>query len=152
MNIQNISALAEQLESLGFENTGYLLLKRICFKPDSFILSHKIEKGKDRLRFQIYLEKDKKNNGYVLKFNDAVLQKGIELPHTIINGIDIMALDKQMDNIDWRKAFDLNENRQYKVDDKSNWEEEEKDRNGYRKLNCIKCNGRWEINWLEFKT
>ena len=44
MNIENISALMGQLQSLGFENAGYSLLKRISFKPENFILSQKIEK------------------------------------------------------------------------------------------------------------
>jgi len=41
MNIQNIAALAEQLQLLGFENTVHSILKRICFyyaiKDDSRI-------------------------------------------------------------------------------------------------------------------
>ena len=58
MNIENISALMEQLQSLGFENTGYSLLKRISFKPKNFILSQKIEKAKDKLSIQLFFEKD----------------------------------------------------------------------------------------------
>ena len=37
--MENISALAEQLKVLGFEDAGYALLKRICFKPEKFILT-----------------------------------------------------------------------------------------------------------------
>ena len=39
MNIGNISALIAQLQSLGFENEGYSLLKLISFKPENFTLS-----------------------------------------------------------------------------------------------------------------
>jgi hypothetical protein len=66
MNIQNISALAGQLQSLGFENPGCSLLKRICFKPKSFFISKKIEKGKDRISFHLFFEKPNNQNAYAL--------------------------------------------------------------------------------------
>ena len=47
MNIKNIADLATQLESLGFEEIGYSLLKRICFKPASFSLSHKMRENNE---------------------------------------------------------------------------------------------------------
>ncbi len=124
MNIQNISALEKQLEMLGFENLGYSLLKKICFKPDNFFLSHKIGKGKDRLCFQLHFEKDKKKDCYVLVFHDAVLQKGILLPDTTMNGINIQSLEKEMMAIDWQGAFDYDEKKRWDVDDKSSWEME----------------------------
>ncbi len=37
MNIHNIAALIDQLQLLGFQNAGYSLLKRICFKPRSVL-------------------------------------------------------------------------------------------------------------------
>ena len=73
MNIQNITALAEQLQLFGFENTGYSLLKRICFKPDNFSLSQKMTKGKDQVSFNLYFEKDSKKETYALMYYDAIL-------------------------------------------------------------------------------
>jgi len=58
MNIENISALVAQLQSLGFENAGYPLLKRISFRPENFFLSQKMEKAKDKLSFQLFFEKE----------------------------------------------------------------------------------------------
>lgn len=126
MNIQNISALAEQLQSLGFENAGYSLLKRICFKPGSFLLSQKIEKGKDQLNFQLFFEKDSKQSDYVLVYYDAILQKEMVLVDTIINGINTAVIEKQMSVIDWKKAFELDEKRQWSAEDKVSWEKEQK--------------------------
>ncbi len=80
MNIQNIAALAEQLQSLGFENMGYSLLKRISFKPPNFILSQKIDRAKDKVSFQLFFENDIKEDIYVLSYYDAILQK--ETPKT----------------------------------------------------------------------
>ena len=124
MNIQNISALAEQLQSLGFENTGYSILKRICFKPESFMLSQKMVKVKDQLSFHLYFEKDTKKETYALMYYDAILQKEMALSDVIINGIDIAGLEKRMTEIDWKIAFDFETKRQLNLEDKTSWEKE----------------------------
>lgn len=67
MNIQNVAALNEKLQLLGFGDIGAALLKRICFKLVNFFLTLKIEKGSDQLSFHLFFEKDKKQNEYFLK-------------------------------------------------------------------------------------
>ncbi len=126
MNIQNISAIAEQLQLLGFENLGYSLLKRICFKPDSFLLSKKIEEGKDRLIFQLCFKKDSTQNAYVLMYYDAILQKELTLLDVAVNGINTITLEKRMMEIDWKTAFEFDVNKQFSIEDKSSWEKEQK--------------------------
>ena len=73
MNIENISALIGQLQSLGFENAGYSLLKRISFKPANITLAQKMEKAIDKLSFQLFFEKDVNQGIYVLSYYDAIL-------------------------------------------------------------------------------
>ena len=126
MNIQNIAALGEQLQSLGFENAGYSLLKRICFKPVSFFLSHKVEKGKDQLSFNLFFEKESKQNVYVLMHYDAILQKEMPMPDATINGINTATLEKRMAEIDWKNAFDFDTTKQWSLDDKESWNNEQK--------------------------
>lgn len=126
MNIENISALAKQLQSLGFENMDYSLLKRISFKPDSFILSQTIEKGKDKLSFQLFFKSEVKQNIYVLMYYDATLQKELTLTNAVINEINIPNLEKSMAEIDWRNAFDFTTKKQLNLDDKTSWEKEQK--------------------------
>lgn len=126
MNIQNVCTLAEQLEILGFENKGSSLLKKMCFKPDNFILSQRIEKGTDHLNFHLFFEKKSNQNDYALMYYDAIFQKAIVLPDAIINGIDIGILDKQMAEIDWKEAFDFDAIKQWSVEDNSSWEQEKK--------------------------
>ena len=126
MNIQNIAALAEQLQSLGFDNAGYSILKRICFKPDSFMLSQKMVKVKDQLSFHLYFEKDGKKETYALMYYDAILQKEMALSGAIINEIDIAGLEKRMTEIDWKLAFDFETKRNWNVEDKASWEKEQK--------------------------
>jgi hypothetical protein len=126
MNMENISALTEQLQALGFEDAGYSLLKRICFKPDSFILSQKLEKNNEQISFQLVFEKKHKQDVYTLMYYDAILQKEISFGNSTINGIDISALEKQMTAIDWKRAFDFAENKRLNITDKACWENEQK--------------------------
>jgi hypothetical protein len=124
MNIENISALMEQLQSLGFENAGYSLLKRISFKPENFILSQKMEKVKDKLSFQLFFEKNIKQDIYVLSYYDVILQKETSLIDAAINGINTSNLEKSMIEIDWKNAFDFVTKKQLNLEDKTSWEKE----------------------------
>ena len=126
MNIENISVLMGQLQSLGFENAGYSLLKRISFKPISFFLSHKIDKCKDRLTFHLFFEKGSKQNAYVLMYYDAILQKEMASPDATINGINTANLEKRMAEMDWKSAFDFDIKKQWSADDKASWDKEQK--------------------------
>lgn len=126
MNTQNIITLAEQLQLLGFENAGYLLLKRICFKPDSFLISQRIEKGKDKLTFQLMFEKDGQQNTYVLVYYDAILQKETALAEVTINGINTAALERSLSEIDWKAAFDFSATKMWDAEDKTSWVNEQK--------------------------
>ena len=126
MNIENISALTGQLQSLGFENAGYSLLKRISFKPESFILSQKTERAKDKLSFQLFFEKEIKQDTYVLSYYDAILQKEKPLTDAAINGINTSNLEKSMIEIDWKNAFDFVTKKQLNLEDKTSWEKEQK--------------------------
>jgi len=115
-----------QLQSLDFENAGYSLLKRISFKPEKFILSQKIEKAKGKLSFQLYFEKDIKQDIYVLSYYDAILQKETPLTDAVINGINTANLEKSMIEIDWKNAFDFVTKKQLNLEDKTTWEKEQK--------------------------
>jgi hypothetical protein len=124
MNIQNIAFLEEQLQSMGFDNTSSLLLKRIAFKPDNFVISQRIEKGKEQLRLDLFFEKAKQQDSYALVHYDAILEKEMSLTETTINGISTSAIENKMAEIDWKIAFELDENKQWCVEDKATWEEE----------------------------
>lgn len=126
MNIQNITELAEQLKSLGFDNLGSLLLKRICFKPDDFYLNQKISKDKEQLEYRLYFEKQKKNDAYILQYYDVTLSHENIFEESIIAGISTSDLEKQMTAIDWKLAFDLDERKKWDPNDKATWEMEAK--------------------------
>lgn len=124
MNIQNIAALAEQLDSLGFGDWSYQLLKRISFRLDKFYLIYKTEKNSDKISFEIFFEK--KDDMYVLKYYEAILHQEIIISDVPVNGVNLSLLEKQMAAIDWNKAFDLEERKSWNADDKLSWEKEQK--------------------------
>lgn len=124
MDIQNISALVNQLQALGFQDTGSLLLKRICFKPDNFYLLQRVNKNKEVLLFSLYFERRQKTDHYTLQYYDVTLQKangGLVLP---VDGVNPAELEKQMAGIDWKKAFSLDDKKLWNAEEKSTWETE----------------------------
>lgn len=126
MNIQNITELAGQLQSLGFDNLGSLLLKRICFKPQNFYLNQKLSKDKIQLEFRLYFEKQKREDVYMLQYYDVTLQHENISEESIIAGISTSDLEKKMIAIDWKLAFDLDERKKWDPNDKVTWEMEAK--------------------------
>jgi hypothetical protein len=119
MNIENILALTYQLQALGFGDLGSQILKRTCFKLNNFSITQKIERGKEQLNFEIYFDKKGSSEEHVLKYYDAMLLQ-VELQCIDeINGVDIPSLEKLMSTIDWKKAFELNEQKPFEADNKS---------------------------------
>lgn len=123
MNIQNINTLANQLKSLGFGGMDYALAKRICFRPKAFCLPYRFEKGVFSLHFQLSFEKVGQTVDYALKFYDAAFQKAM-LVQPAINGLDFSKLSQQMDEIDWKRAFDFSEQKNVVAGDKAAFENE----------------------------
>jgi len=124
MDIQNIVTLEKQLQALGFQDRGNLLLKRICFKPDSFCLLQRVNKEKEVMLFNLYFERLQKSDTYVLQYYDVTLQKENGVSTFPVDGIFPAELEKLMTAIDWKKAFSLDENKQWNLSDKSTWETE----------------------------
>jgi hypothetical protein len=126
MNIQNISDLSAQLKEIGFDNMGYPLAKRICLLPEEFIINEKQVKENEQIVFNFHFQRDKKLNGYLLVYYDAILQKEIALTTLVINGVDISELQEGMNTVDWKMVFDFNTKRPFNPDDKLSYENEQK--------------------------
>jgi hypothetical protein len=125
MNIQNIVALSEKLEGLGFQNIGYSLLKNISFKPKDFFLSVKVSNPNSALSFQLFIQKNNQREEYELMYYDAFLQSDVGSTEKVINDIDISHLKLSMSKIDWRNAFDFTLEKNLPVNEKANWEREQ---------------------------
>lgn len=137
MNIENIVALSKQLQLLGFQDTGSLLLKRICFKPQNFCLRQRITKEKELLLFNLYFEGMQNNDTYTLQYYDITLQKENTLSSLPVDGINSLELEKQMAAIDWKKAFSLDDKKMWNPDDKSTWDIELKVSNIMKSLSLL---------------
>ncbi|MFM9910321.1 MAG: hypothetical protein ACKVOW_13280 [Chitinophagaceae bacterium] len=126
MNIENISELTKQLKALGFSDAVNSLVKKICFCPQSFCIIQKNENMEEQISFQLFFERKDKEDVYALMYYDATLQKDVSFGTTTISGINIEDVEKKMAAIDWKKAFDFTENKNWNASDKSSWETEEK--------------------------
>lgn len=107
MDINNITTLAAQLQQLGFDSMGNILVKRICFKQNSFSIEKLMGKGEDKLYVELFFEK--KDDIYILKCYDIAIQQKPLLQLQEIDGIDITSLEDKMAVIDWKQAFNLSE-------------------------------------------
>ncbi|HLP37774.1 hypothetical protein [Lacibacter sp.] len=125
MNIQNISALSDQLKAIGFDNMEHDLIKRVCFIPKNFTICEKISKENELVIFNLYFEQDKKKE-YVLQYYDAILQKELALSNQAIDGVDVVALDENMNNINWKTAFDFTAKKSFNPDEKTPFENEQR--------------------------
>jgi hypothetical protein len=153
MNIQNITALAEQLQSLGFDDPGSLLLKRICFNPACFYLSQRIAKGNDKLEARLYFEKGKGSEVYVLKYYDMTLLRENDFEEMVIAGIRTSGLMNQMASIDWKKAFNVDEKKQWTPEDKTSWENESRVETVIESLGILEQDEKGKViaSFLKFK-
>jgi hypothetical protein len=123
MNIQNIKELSGKLETLGFADLSFALFQRICFKPDQFFLSRKIQEDKDWLSIQLFFKKDPNIEEYRLMYYDAILKKEIVFADSVMNGINVHDLDQQMMEIDWAVSFDPEGRKKWNLDDELNLKE-----------------------------
>lgn len=126
MDIQNISALSAQLKTIGFDNMDYPLAKRICLTPEEFVITEKRLKDNEQIVFNFYFQRDKKVNGFILVYYDAILQKEISVTTQVINGVKIAELQEAMNTVDWKMAFEFNTKRPFNPDDKLPYEKEQK--------------------------
>ncbi len=151
MNTDNISALTEQLHSLGFENAEYPLLKRISFMPEFFSLSQKTQRYNDRLSFQLFFKYDARADLYILLYYDAFLQKETPLIKASINGVDTASLEEQLKQIDWKNAFDFSIIKHLNLKDKTSWENEMKIESVIKDLSVLEKSEEGKLVSVELK-
>ena len=137
MNIQNIATLAAKLEGLGFENTGYLLLKNISFSPQQFWLVVKAAHLNNALSFHLFIQRNSVNKEYELQYYDANLSAVTTETEQVINGVNISELITAMKRIDWKSAFDFTARKNLIIDEKSDYEKEEEIELIIEKIQCL---------------
>ena len=124
MNIQNIATLASQLKTIGFDNMGHSLMKRICFIPDNFSIIQKMMKVPENVSFNFFFEKELNTEVYKLCYYDAVLHKEAVFSETSIAGLSVKSIDENMTQVDWKTAFNFSIVKPFAADDKASYETE----------------------------
>lgn len=124
MNTANIAALVEQLDAIGIKHASSPLIKRICLQPGRFSLDRTIIKGSDTLHLHFLFDKAATDGSYSLVQYDAVLQKEVPQPVGIINEVDIAQLDADMQTIDWKDAFAVDDDRPVLLSNETSWAQE----------------------------
>ena len=149
MNLENIVALAEMLVVTGFEqNVAKKLLRQICFRPASFVLSERFVKEGGWLRCNIYLEKE--GELYGCRYYDASFLKAIAIPELVIQSVNIRELDQQMDGIDWK----LEEERlDFDRSNELSWQTERQIENAISELSklSVSPDGKYFADYLKLK-
>jgi len=137
MDIQNIRALSDKLEALGFDHLGYLLVKKISFRLKNFWLVSKANHLNNDLNFHLFIERNDVTKSYELLYYDAILQAETGIDEQVINGIDIRELKTAMTKIDWKNAFDLSNGKSSTINEKTELSKEEEVESVMEKLEVL---------------
>lgn len=105
MNINQITALGDQLRQVGFEHMEVELLKRICFRLPNFELKQSVQRNADLIFFNFHFKRVQETDQYSLEYYDVLLQKELKLSSTMIGVVDITSLEARMVAIDWKNIF-----------------------------------------------
>jgi len=117
MNTKNITVLAGMLVRTGFDTgIGYRVLSRVCFRPATFSLVEKVQKGNDVLTCTLFFEC--RNNEYDCIYYDAAISKQAAMPERVVNGVNLAELDGVMQSIEWDMRI---VNDEFRLDDESTW-------------------------------
>jgi len=97
------SSLVEVIAKLGLPQSVINELRlNLCFQPDRFFLHHQQERGQDRLRLELCVQKVDSANEYAMPFYEACLQKVVLVPYFQDAGVNSVDLEKKMSVIDWQ--------------------------------------------------
>lgn len=101
MSEANIQVLSSQLASLGFTKSFESALSTaICFKPERFELRD-IEKEAHSTIIVAVQFQAMENDVYAMPYYDVTLRKAVVFSNDLVNGINALALDQDMEAIDW---------------------------------------------------
>jgi hypothetical protein len=154
MDIQHISALIEILSSLGFSTSvSKTLVLNACFRQKEFIVKERMHFGDDTINYQLFFKEDTAIKKLVCTYYDATLRKAVEIPASIINGVDVPNLEKRMGALNWQMVSENNSTDDFKIADKSTWKQEAAIEEIIKELEVLGSTGEWHAlaNTLKYK-
>jgi hypothetical protein len=126
MDIQHISVLIETLSGLGFSSSiGRTLLFNACLQQKEFSIKERMCFGGDTINYQLYFKEDTASKNLSCSYYDATLRKAVEIAGSVVNGIDVVELEKRMGAINWDMLSEGIAPGTFNISDKSTWKQEE---------------------------
>lgn len=126
MDIQHISVLIETLSGLGFSSSiGRTLLFNACLQQKEFNIKERMCFGGDTINYQLYFKEDTASKNLICSYYDATLRKAVEIAASVVNGIDVVELEKRMDAVSWEMLSEANAAGTFNISDKNTWRQEE---------------------------
>lgn len=103
----NYYELKQELEALGFKDAMLVsdLRGKIAEQANPVVLGTGIATENERLRFRLYLSRDKNGRLSLNSYEGGILGKNRTIPHQVINGIDTANLEKRMQRADWKADY-----------------------------------------------
>lgn len=106
MNVKQLTATAEALQNLGFDEIiKSKLAKRAVLKTSSFIIQHRVIRGNDVIKFELYFEKEAEADVYTCMYYDAILRKELKIEEIRVNEVDIQWLEQRMFETEWASLY-----------------------------------------------
>ncbi|TKK71449.1 hypothetical protein FC093_00005 [Ilyomonas limi] len=125
VNFYEISTLIEALSLLGFPvATNRTLFFNVCLGQKSFVIGEHMRFGRDTVNYQIYFKEDTASKRLTCSYYDTTLRKAVAVSSSIVNGIDVMDLEKRMGEIDWKLPVDHYSLNELDIADKNTWKQE----------------------------
>ena len=72
-----------------------MIRERMCF-------------GADTINYQLYFKEDTASKELTCSYYDATLRKAVEISTPVVNGIDVLSLEKRMSAVNWEMPSEDN--------------------------------------------
>jgi len=125
MDIQHISALIETLATLGFSSSvGRALLFNACLQQKNFTVREQMCFGEDTVNYQLYFKEDNASGRQTCSYYDATLRKAVRIAASVINGVDVLDLERRMAAVNWQLPSENSSPDNLQIYDKTTWQQE----------------------------
>ncbi len=125
MDIQNMQALLDTFNSLGFSSEAESqLLYHSCLRQKAFSIREQKVFGTDTVSYSIFLQTRDLENKLICSYYDASLRKEIKVDPITVNQIESDKLEERMKALDWKQLSGTTSMARVKLTDKKTWEEQ----------------------------
>lgn len=125
MDIENIKALRDLMECLGFPST---LDKKIvyyaCLRQKEFSIKEQKAFGNDVMSYQIFFKESAGSGKPVCTHYDAFLRMNVQVESLTTNRPDLQRLDERMKGVNWEALSQFTMAPKFNLSDPATWQEQ----------------------------